>query len=69
MSEKVYDERIRMTPNGPEVSRLVYGAWRLGEDPPGNEPEHILEKIHTCLDSFTDGTIDRRMENRVSPMP
>lgn len=39
-----------MAPQGPEVSRLAYGVWRLMQDPWGSGVQRILEKIHACLD-------------------
>lgn len=43
-------ERAKMSPHGPEVSRLVFGWWRAQEDPEGSGPDRILAKIHRCLD-------------------
>lgn len=42
--------RVKMAPGGPEVSRLVYGVWRLLKDPEGFEAQRVLEKIQACLD-------------------
>ncbi|WNG25295.1 oxidoreductase [Cystobacter fuscus] len=42
--------RVTMAPQGPEVSRLVYGVWRLFQDPQGAGVQRVLEKIQTCLD-------------------
>ncbi|WP_093524770.1 aldo/keto reductase [Stigmatella erecta] len=42
--------RVKMAPQGPEVSRLIYGVWRLLEDPQGASPERVLGKLHACLD-------------------
>lgn len=41
-------ERISLS-NDLELSRLVYGMWRLGEDA-DTSPEHVRAKIHACLD-------------------
>ncbi|PKA05707.1 hypothetical protein CH375_03700, partial [Leptospira ellisii] len=41
---------ISLSQNGPSLSRLVYGCWRLHEDPVGVSPQRILEKIETCLE-------------------
>ncbi|GBF50849.1 oxidoreductase, aldo/keto reductase family protein [Leptospira ryugenii] len=40
--------------NGPKISSLVYGIWRMHEDPLGSSPKRILEKIHTCLEQGID---------------
>lgn len=42
-------ERIKLSPEGPEVSRLAYGVWRLAEDPAGTSPGRIEAKIEACL--------------------
>jgi predicted oxidoreductase len=42
--------RIKLSPGGPEVSRLAYGVWRLAEDPAGTSPQRIRAKIDACLD-------------------
>lgn len=42
--------RIKLHKKGPEFSRLVYGAWRLTEDPNGISSKVVLKKIETCLD-------------------
>ncbi|MEO0401473.1 MAG: aldo/keto reductase [Pseudomonadota bacterium] len=41
-------DRVRLS-NSLDVSRLVYGMWRLGDDPDTSVP-HIQAKIHACLD-------------------
>lgn len=41
---------VRLTKEGPEVSRLVYGCWRLHSDPKGDSPQRILEKVEVCLE-------------------
>lgn len=43
--------RVRMSPGGPEVSRLAYGAWRLLDDGQGAGVQQVLTLIETCLDS------------------
>jgi len=43
--------RFKLGENGPEVSRIAYGAWRLAEDSEGTSVARIREKIDTCLDS------------------
>jgi len=41
---------IKLSGEGPELSRLVYGAWRLKEDPKGATSQRILSKINTALE-------------------
>ncbi|KAJ3416354.1 hypothetical protein HDV05_001922 [Chytridiales sp. JEL 0842] len=41
--------RIKLHPQGPEFSRLVYGTWRLGDQPEFNNPQSVLERIEACL--------------------
>lgn len=41
-------ERIRIA-EGLELSRIVYGMWRLGDDP-DTSPGHVRDKIAACLD-------------------
>jgi len=43
-------ERVKLSPQGPEVSRLAYGVWRLAEDSAGTSPTRIAAKIEACLD-------------------
>ncbi|TGL71091.1 aldo/keto reductase [Leptospira kmetyi] len=45
---------VSLTSQGPTLSRLVYGCWRMHEDPQGNSPERILAKITTCLELGID---------------
>ena len=40
-------KRVLLTKNL-SISRLVYGMWRLGDDP-NTEPKHIQAKIESCL--------------------
>ncbi len=42
--------RLKLAPHGPEISRLVYGVWRLLDDPAGAAPERVGLKIDACLD-------------------
>ena len=35
---------------GPKLSPLVYGVWRLADDPQGTAPAHVMSKIETCLE-------------------
>jgi hypothetical protein len=42
--------RVSLTPQGPELSRFVYGTWRLADtDPALQTPLSILEKVKHCL--------------------
>ena len=43
-------QRVRLSQNGPEFSRLVYGTWRFLDDPASAAPEQILERLKACLD-------------------
>lgn len=42
--------RVKMAAGGPEVSRLIYGVWRLLDEPQGAEVQQVLARIQTCLD-------------------
>ncbi|ACY17620.1 aldo/keto reductase [Haliangium ochraceum] len=42
--------RLKLGPDGPEVSRLAYGVWRLLDDPEGAGEARVLAKIDTCLE-------------------
>jgi predicted oxidoreductase len=42
--------RVKLAPEGPEVSRLAYGVWRWMRDPQGTEPQRVLARIQACLD-------------------
>lgn len=41
---------IEIAKNGAKLSRIVFGAWRLTEDPNGANTARILSKIQTCLE-------------------
>jgi len=41
-------QRLPISPGGPEVSRLVYGTWRLLVGEP--TPQEINRRLHACLD-------------------
>lgn len=41
-------ERVRLSETL-EISRLIYGMWRLGDDK-DTSPAHVERKIQTCLD-------------------
>jgi predicted oxidoreductase len=44
--------RVLLSPQGPEVSQLVYGTWRLTEASPElTTPQSVLERIKFCLKS------------------
>nr|MCU0912325.1 aldo/keto reductase [Paracoccaceae bacterium] len=40
-------ERVKIA-KGLKFSRMVYGLWRLGDDP-DTSPRHVQAKIETCL--------------------
>jgi predicted oxidoreductase len=42
--------RVQLSPAGPELSRLVYGTWRLFDDRPNATPQHLLRRLETCLE-------------------
>ena len=42
--------RIQLSPDGPEVSAIAYGVWRLGDDPKGTSTAIVREKIDACLE-------------------
>jgi predicted oxidoreductase len=42
--------RAKLSPRGPELSRLVYGTWRLLDDPATATPEHLLRRLEICLE-------------------
>lgn len=45
-------ERVRLADGvpSPELSRLVYGVWRLADDPAGCTPAIVEKKIEACLE-------------------
>lgn len=43
-------ERIKIAPNGPEFSRLVYGTWRALDEKEAATPAHLLARLKKCLD-------------------
>jgi len=43
--------RFPIAPNGPDVSAIAYGVWRLADDPEGVSPGRIRAKIDTCLEA------------------
>jgi predicted oxidoreductase len=42
--------RFKLSPDGPEVSALAYGGWRLADDPAGTSVVRIRQKIDACLE-------------------
>lgn len=40
-------ERVTLAPDL-ELSRVIYGMWRLGDDP-DTSPEHVQAKVEACL--------------------
>lgn len=46
--------QVRLHPDGPSVSQMVYGTWRLANsngwdaDPSLATPESVLERIEAC---------------------
>jgi predicted oxidoreductase len=42
--------RTSIAPNGPEFSRLVFGTWRVLDDPFAASTSHLLRCLHQCLD-------------------
>lgn len=43
--------RVKLSIEGPEFSRLVYGAWRLGDRPDETSNAKVKEKIDACLEA------------------
>lgn len=42
-------QHVTLAKNGPKVSRLAYGLWRLADDPQGSGPAIVEAKIRACL--------------------
>lgn len=42
-------KKIALKPEGPEISRLVYGAWRLADDS-NKSLDNVRQKIDICLE-------------------
>ncbi len=42
--------RQPIAPNGPTFSRLIYGTWRFLDDAEAAHPEHLLKRLHACLE-------------------
>lgn len=43
--------RTKLSVQGPEFSRLIYGAWRLAENTEDTSVQSVLKKINVCLDA------------------
>jgi len=43
--------RINLTLDGPEVSQIAYGVWRLADDPEGSDTARVRAKIDACLEA------------------
>lgn len=43
-------ERVKIAPNGPEFSRLVFGTWRVLDDKGAATPADLLARMKKCLD-------------------
>lgn len=43
-------KRLRIAPDGPEFSQMVFGTWRL-LDAPALNPQEINRRFNTCVDS------------------
>jgi len=43
-------QRLRLTPSGPELSRLCLGTWRLRDEPAAATPQGFLTLLKTALD-------------------
>lgn len=44
-------QRFKISPNGPEMSAMAYGCWRLADDPEGSGPARVRAKIDACLEA------------------
>ena len=42
--------RGKLSPTGPTFSQIVYGTWRLLNDAATATPEHLLGRLHKCLE-------------------
>ena len=43
-------QRVPIAPNGPSFSRLIYGTWRILDDPATATVDDLLRRLHQCLD-------------------
>jgi len=39
-----------LSPNGPEVSRIAFGTWRILDDPQTRDGDGLLKRLHACLE-------------------
>lgn len=44
-------ERIKISQEGPELSRLCYGAWRIADREEDKTPKAVRNTIETCLEA------------------
>lgn len=42
--------RVALSPNGPTLSRLAFGTWRLLDDRATATPEHVRRRVQACLE-------------------
>lgn len=43
--------KISIAPSGPQFSQMVFGTWRVLDDPSTSSPKGLLERLHTCLEA------------------
>jgi len=43
-------QRLRLSPSGPELSRLCFGTWRVRDDAEAATPAGLLERLKAALD-------------------
>lgn len=41
---------VSLSPNGPQVSRVAFGTWRVLDDPETSSARGLLARLHACLD-------------------
>lgn len=41
---------VTLSPQGPKVSRIAFGTWRILDDPETAETEGLLKRLHACLE-------------------
>lgn len=49
--------QVYLSPDGPEVSELIYGTWRILDEDPAPSPRDIVERFEACLELGID-TLD-----------
>lgn len=42
---------ISLSPNGPQFSQVVFGTWRVLDDPSTQTPDGLLHRLNTCLEA------------------